>query len=80
MEFTSSDKRRRVTALFHQIDAAIDQLQDWNSKYNVSPEVVQVFNHGFKKHEISIIEGVIEENAEVIIDRWKSFFNTDSDK
>lgn len=32
MEFTSSDKRRRVTALFHQIDAAIDQLQDWNSK------------------------------------------------
>lgn len=32
MEFTSSDKRRRVTALFHQIDAAIDQLQDWNGK------------------------------------------------
>ena len=44
------------------------------AKYNVVPEVAQVFNHGFKKHEISIIEGVIEENIEVIIDRWKSYF------
>ena len=48
------------------------------AKYNVSPEVVQVFNHGFKKHEISIIEGVIEENVEVIVDRWKSFFDKEN--
>lgn len=50
------------------------------AKYNVHPEVVQVFNRGFKKHEISIIEGVIEENVEVIIDRWKNFFNTENDE
>ncbi len=45
------------------------------AKYNVEPEVSQVYNHGFKKNEISIIEGVIEENREVIIDRWKSYFS-----
>ncbi len=47
------------------------------AKYVVVPEVAQVFNHGFKKHEISIIEGVIEENVEVIIDRWKNYFKED---
>jgi len=38
-----------------------------------------VFNHGFKKHEVSIIEGVIEENVEVIIDRWKNYFGIQND-
>ena len=28
----------------------------------------------FQKNEISIIEGVIEENVEVIIDRWNNYF------
>lgn len=45
------------------------------AKYNVDPEVVQVYNHGFKKNEISMIESVIEENVEVIIARWKEYFN-----
>ena len=31
-------------------------------------------NHGFKKHELSLIEGIIEENVPVIIDRWKEYF------
>jgi len=31
-------------------------------------------------HEISIIEGVIEENVEVIIDRWKNYFDIENDK
>jgi len=44
------------------------------AKYNVVPELEQVFNHGFKKNEISIIEGVIEENIEVIKERWKEYF------
>ena len=44
------------------------------AKYNVEPEVTQVYNHGFKKHEISMIEGVIEENVEVITARWKEYF------
>ncbi len=43
-------------------------------KYNVIPEVTQVYNHGFKKSEIKMIESVIEENVEVIIDRWKTYF------
>ena len=44
------------------------------AKYNVEPTVTQVFNHGFKKHEISIIEGLIEENIDVIKSRWVEFF------
>lgn len=47
---------------------------DHEAKYNVDPVVSQVFNHGFKKHELSIIEGIIEENVTVIIDRWHEFF------
>lgn len=43
------------------------------AKYNVSP-IEQIYNHGFKKHEIVIIESVIEENAEIIIDRWYEHF------
>ena len=45
------------------------------AKYNLEPAVTQVFNHGFKKHEISLIEGVIEENVEVIKERWFEHFN-----
>ena len=33
-----------------------------------------VYNHGFKKHELAIIESIIEENAEIIIDRWHNYF------
>lgn len=44
------------------------------AKYNVEPVVMQVFNHGFKKHELSMIESVIEENTEVIKNRWEEYF------
>ncbi|MCQ2974123.1 MAG: DUF4160 domain-containing protein [Bacteroidales bacterium] len=44
------------------------------AKYNVEPEVQMVFNHGFKKNEISMIESLIEENREVIIYRWTNYF------
>ena len=44
------------------------------AKYNVEPQVTQVYNHGFKKNEISIIEGIIEENVEVIKNHWLNFF------
>ena len=43
------------------------------AKYNVQP-VEMVYNHGFKKHELSLIEAVIEENVEVITERWNEFF------
>lgn len=44
------------------------------AKYNLVPEVELVFNHGYKKHELSMIEGILEENVNVIIERWKEFF------
>ena len=44
------------------------------AKYNVEPTVVQVFNHGFKKHEISMIESILEENVNVIKERWQEYF------
>lgn len=49
-------------------------LKDGNeAKYNVSP-IGQVYNHGFKKHELSMIEAIIEENQKVIEERWKEYF------
>lgn len=44
------------------------------AKYNLEP-VEQVYNKGFKRHEISLIESVIEENKEVIANYWHSYFN-----
>ena len=44
------------------------------AKYNLDPEVTRVFNHGFKKNESSVIEGILEENVTVIKERWKEFF------
>ncbi len=41
----------------------------------MEPCVRMVFNHGFKKHEISMIESVIEENVDVIKSRWNEYFN-----
>ncbi|MBO7438397.1 MAG: DUF4160 domain-containing protein [Bacteroidales bacterium] len=47
---------------------------DCEAKYNVEP-IEQVYNHGFKNREIAIIESIIDENKEIIIERWKNFFN-----
>ena len=47
------------------------------AKYNVKPlQLVQ--NHGFKKHEISLIESLVEENVDVITARWQEFFKDKS--
>lgn len=43
------------------------------AKYNVEP-IEQVYNHGFKRHDILMIESVIEENKEVIVSRWIDYF------
>ena len=37
--------------------------------------LTQIYNHGFKKHDIALIESIISENEAVIIDRWKEYFN-----
>ena len=47
------------------------------AKYNVDP-VELVFNHGFKKHYILLIESVLEENREIVIDRWKDYFKEEN--
>ena len=44
------------------------------AKYNVEP-VELVFSHGFKRHDLSLIESIDLENKEVIIERWHSYFN-----
>ena len=47
---------------------------DCEAKYNVTP-IEQIYNHGFKKQQIAIIESIIEENEEVITERWKAHSN-----
>ena len=47
---------------------------EMKQKYNVSP-LTQIYNHGFKKHDIALIESIISETEAVIIDRWKEYFN-----
>ena len=44
------------------------------AKFNVAPEMKLIFNQGFKRHELSMIESIIEENTNVIVDRWKTYF------
>lgn len=46
---------------------------DCEAKYNVCP-IELIYNHGFKKQQIAIIESVIEENVEVITERWNNYF------
>ena len=43
------------------------------AKYNIEP-LEQICYHGFKMHEIALIESVIIENTEIIKERWQSFF------
>lgn len=43
------------------------------AKYNVMP-IEQIYNRGFKKRELALIESVIEENVEVIVNRWNDYF------
>ena len=49
------------------------------AKFNLQPTVGLVFNRGFKKHELTIITGIIEENAEILVERWNEFFKGKQD-
>ncbi len=44
------------------------------AKFNLVPEPDLVFNHGFKRHELTLVQGIIEENMEILIDRWEEYF------
>ncbi len=46
---------------------------DAEAKYNVET-VNLVENFGFKKNELRMIESLIEENKEIIIERWNEHF------
>lgn len=43
------------------------------AKYNVTP-IELIYNHGFKKQELALIESIIDENKEIIIERWGVHF------
>lgn len=47
---------------------------DSEAKFNVlTVELIE--NHGFKKNELRLIESLVDENREIIIERWKEIFN-----
>lgn len=46
---------------------------DCEAKYNVET-IELVDNFGFKKNELRMIESIIDENQDVIIDRWHEYF------
>lgn len=43
---------------------------DAEAKFNISP-VELVYNHGFRPNELKLIESLVEENAEVILERFR---------
>lgn len=45
------------------------------AKFNLIPEVTLVENEGLKPNELKMAEMVIEENREIIIEKWHEFFN-----
>jgi len=46
---------------------------DAEAKYNVLT-LKLVENFGFKSNELRMIESIIEENKEVIVERWNEYF------
>jgi len=48
------------------------------ARFNVENEILLIENHGLKPREIKCAELAIEENREVIIQRWREFFKKDT--
>ena len=46
-----------------------------NAKFNMIPEITLVENNGLQSNEIKMAEMVIEENKELIFEKWNEFFN-----
>lgn len=47
---------------------------DAEAKFRIEPEIVLIENSGLKSREIRQAIMAIEENMEVIIERWKEYF------
>jgi hypothetical protein len=45
-----------------------------NAKFEISPVSI-VENNGLKNKDIYLAESIIEENAELIEQKWKEYFN-----
>lgn len=44
------------------------------ARFQVEPEAVLLDNKGLKFSELRMAESVIEENRELIVERWKEYF------
>ena len=44
------------------------------ARFQVQPEVMLLDNKGLKPAELKVAESLVEENKEMIIERWKVFF------
>ncbi len=44
------------------------------AKFSVLPEIILIENDGLKPQEIKLAEMIIEENKEIIIEKWYEFF------
>ena len=45
------------------------------AKFLVEPEVELIENKGLKAQEVSLAKSIVEENRELIIERWNSHLN-----
>ena len=43
--------------------------------FQIVPEIYLIENNGLSKHELRMAEVIIEENSDIIQERWKSFFS-----
>jgi hypothetical protein len=46
-----------------------------NAVFQVLPKIFLLKNNGLKPNELKLAEMVIEENRDIIIERWNNFFN-----
>lgn len=52
---------------------------DCEAKYHVE-NIELVENYGFKNNELRLIESILEENRDIIIERWNEFFKKGGNK
>jgi hypothetical protein len=45
------------------------------AKFVVEPSIELIENKGFKPQELKLAETIIEENRDIVITLWKSWFN-----
>lgn len=45
------------------------------ARFQVAPEVTLLDNKGLKPAELKLAESLVEENKEMIVARWKEYFN-----